>query len=923
MFQGLETLDSANPGNLGAVTGSFVSKPSGPSLLGDTTANGYGWSGDISYANPLPWHLYTKAQLGTNAAGLSSGMIGGWYFFDATQADLPVRRCYLPAAIYTNSQVAAAVQLDPSLNLQLFSTFNVPAHPPIVLQRDTWYWIALAWQQRPGDYDTYDYQAWVMPLGGVMTQLGPTFTCGGNNANYQSGFASVSGNFGIKARYGAASLYLIDTLADVAYPSDLLPPAAVRRDWYVNPATGSDANDGTTPATAWASVDKINIESAALGLMPSPGGYDTGDFLHLDCSAAPLVIGTAPLEIQTAGLTVLQTGGALDPQVTLGPAAWTPVTGHPNVYSTTDSGSSDLVAAVVREDGKYLNHPVGSTFADVSDALDATPGSFFCDDTTLYLHPFGDTDPRADAKTYRRTRNRGDAASGTNAALSAVIIEAPDVWYDGLNIAGTTLCGKTDDDPLGAYCFQWNSGSGGINLLSNFSCDHFSKHAVGATAGGSNNSYTRQDGVYGQATPYAGFGGSTADVAFSGDSTSAGNQWAFVRCVQTVNIGVIGSADGTADPGTLFFTSHASGVAFSQGQFLGCETPGSISEQGCTQSIYMRDTICGGAGMDCPLTAEQCQTTAGVFSTGNGSLILRNCLMKITDTPTDYQFASLGGSVDVAGCTIDLRGNGLGSYATTAIWSRAAGTDSRSIAIHNTALLMDSDKNFTLLLGFVQPGDTLDVDNNLYQLGDNGYLVEAAAAEVPLTFSQWQTEFGQDAQSSVVADAGLGADGRPGYGSPALDAGMALGPLTDLDDLVIFPSRRTIGAYELRTTYAMWQSAYPAAGPDDSGLPSLLEYAFGLVPGVSSAQALSASPEAVAGQTSVAMTYRALQNAADLSYVPEVSADLQTWSSGPGVVETIATSDLGGGVSAITVRALPAPVGSPDWRFLRLRVTEQ
>ena len=256
-------------------------------------------------------------------------------------------------------------------------------------------------------------------------------------------------------------------------------------------------------------MDKINAESAALGLIPAPAGYNAGDILHLDCSAAPLVIGTVPLEINTAGLTVLQTGGALDPQVTLGPTAWTPVSGHPNVYSTTDNAGADLVAAIVRENDKYLTHPDGSAFADVSATLDSTAGSFFCDDTTLYLHPFGDTDPRADDKTYRRTRNRGDAGSGPNAALSAVIARAPGVHYDGLVVAGTTLCRKTDGYALGAYCFQWDSGGGGVNLLSNFSCDHFSKHAVGETVGGSNNSYTRQDGVYGQSSPYAGFGKTT------------------------------------------------------------------------------------------------------------------------------------------------------------------------------------------------------------------------------------------------------------------------------------------------------------------------------------------------------------------------------------------------------------------------------
>ena len=162
------------------------------------------------------------------------------------------------------------------------------------------------------------------------------------------------------ARYGAASHYTISSFADVSYPSDLADPISARRNWYLNPATGSDGNDGTTAATAWASVAKLNIESANLGMFPG-ADYNHGDTLHINCSGAPLVIGTAPMELKTAGLTVLQTGGMLDPQATLGPSAWTPVSGHPKVYATTDNNGIDLVAAVVRENGEYLNHPFGSS----------------------------------------------------------------------------------------------------------------------------------------------------------------------------------------------------------------------------------------------------------------------------------------------------------------------------------------------------------------------------------------------------------------------------------------------------------------------------------------------------------------------------------------------------------------------------------
>ena len=394
-----------------------------------------------------------------------------------------------------------------------------------------------------------------------------------------------------------------------------------------------------------------------------------------------------------------------------------------------------------------------------------------------------------------------------------------------------------------------------------------------------------------------------------------------MRCHQTVNLGVIGSTAGAADPSTFFYLTHALGIAFSQGQFLSCQTPGWIGEEGCTASIYMRDTVCSQVGTACPLTAEECQTTAGVFTTDQGMMTLRNCLMRITNTPTDVKFASFGGSMDMEGCTIDLRGNALGNYATTSVWERESGTDSRTISIHNLAFLMDAAKSITLLQGFDPSVDTLSLDYNLYQLGTAGNLLWPPNGSPIITFAQWRATYGQDAHSLLVTNAGLDASARPGYGSPALNAGLALGPLTDLDDAVVFPSRRTIGAYELKPTYAQWQANRTVASPDGSGVPSLLEYAGGLAPGASAAMVAATLPVAVAGEPRVTMTYHALQNAADLSYVPEVSADLRTWQSGANTVEQLGSVDLGGGVSAITVRALAAQTGYPAWRFLRLRVT--
>ena len=106
-------------------------------------------------------------------------------------------------------------------------------------------------------------------------------------------------------RIGCPSLYSMTSFADIAYPADILPPVDQSNNWYLNPTTGNDSNDGTTPSTAWKSAAKVTAESQYSGMLDSnaagPGG---GDVLTIDTSAGPLVIGASTLTFATQGLKV-------------------------------------------------------------------------------------------------------------------------------------------------------------------------------------------------------------------------------------------------------------------------------------------------------------------------------------------------------------------------------------------------------------------------------------------------------------------------------------------------------------------------------------------------------------------------------------------------------------------------------------------
>lgn len=108
------------------------------------------------------------------------------------------------------------------------------------------------------------------------------------------------------------------------------------------------------------------------------------------------------------------------------------------------------------------------------------------------------------------------------------------------------------------------------------------------------------------------------------------------------------------------------------------------------------------------------------------------------------------------------------------------------------------------------------------------------------------------------------------------------------------------------------------ADPDGDGLSNLLEYALNADPKTPDAPTRAPTVGAVADR--LTLTYSRPTYAPDITYTVEWSADLQTWSSGPAVTETVGATDNGNGTSTIVVRSLPA-LNTSTRQFLRLHVT--
>jgi len=113
--------------------------------------------------------------------------------------------------------------------------------------------------------------------------------------------------------------------------------------------------------------------------------------------------------------------------------------------------------------------------------------------------------------------------------------------------------------------------------------------------------------------------------------------------------------------------------------------------------------------------------------------------------------------------------------------------------------------------------------------------------------------------------------------------------------------------------------AGPTASPAHDGMGNLLKYALGLDP----TQANAAAGAPVIGTPSGALTLTFIRppGLLDISYIVEVSTDLQVWNSGTGFTQILSTTLLDAQHERVVVRDL-TPLSGASRRFIRLRVTQ-
>lgn len=129
--------------------------------------------------------------------------------------------------------------------------------------------------------------------------------------------------------------------------------------------------------------------------------------------------------------------------------------------------------------------------------------------------------------------------------------------------------------------------------------------------------------------------------------------------------------------------------------------------------------------------------------------------------------------------------------------------------------------------------------------------------------------------------------------------------------------------------FSAWQATYftaaqladstvsgPSADPYGSGVPNLLAYALQLNPATASPTNV---PHAVITNGHLALTYLAPAGMTDVSFIVEVSTDLNTWNTGSGYTQQTSSAVGSTGTTLTYQDTLPT---TTQKHFMRLRVSQ-
>jgi hypothetical protein len=603
--------------------------------------------------------------------------------------------------------------------------------------------------------------------------------------------------------------------------------------FYVNPATGNDANDGLSPSEAWRTwgrlIEAVNDGTIAGGVWATPAGGEadistiptnadkqawyaaylngqrqvTGAHIFIDTSLAPLQV-TAPLILPPGCEIESATNSLTNLQVNV-PIAATEVWAQPDavnapyVWGTTSSTSYHWTGLYEQVAGQWAQLlPIGyngsvSTLAEALPQLEASPGSFWVDPATnrLYTHAIAGGNANTDGVARQYVPAWVEADSGQR-LIQVTGGQAYLIGGDGGFGFDPTTSQAQGINGIGSG--EWND----ISMIDSCQWSRAGKHTFSAV--GSNQTSTgfvvfRDDtaeegpgglfvGYWSHFVDYSGFSGTGSMMSiYDGDVTING----------TANVDKPGGSD--ADPTYQALIAHTddSTQAFSERLIENCNFGGSLSLGGPeTAFADMRDTVINGTFSTSATasTIERCKvgyrlpSFDGITATVTDSIFDPGFLY--TSTPGGIQ-----GTVTLNRCTLDFT-HGL-EFSTA--WSRTAPV----IFQLTNSVILNRENVYYGLVGGAQYSDTISIDHCLIQGPSADTLIRNYGNNAPnLTYADALFPIGgiSITNTRFVADALLDPTTYvPLPGSPAVGQSI---PVANAPDYTgqIWALRQTAGALE-------------------------------------------------------------------------------------------------------------------------------
>lgn len=812
MFDGIGIIANATPGSFGTVSsGSWYKRAVGPSTSGSSIPQGF--SADVRAA---AFTAYWDLTIASNSAAATLGSLQFWIrptTFGSGGFTAMGR------LLSTDGTLFVAINFEPSTGKLWITDSGSHSVKSAALNLHTWYYFIL-------DYQNVDalHVAWKASYK-ALTDVG--FTLISNQASYSTGGKNVqkvqaenSGGFW-NGRIGSVGLYAIGAIGDGVYPADLIDPVETNRTWYVNPSTGNDTNTGLSATNAWLTAAKLNAELSNNGVMGTLtpwkdgngnvlgamtgaqfkatndafGLVPNGDTVAIDTSGTPFVV-DAQVAIGTyvPGCHLTAVGSSADTRAykVLSAGGWSALAGTSKVYQSSDTEHY----VVLWEDRKWLNHPVGANLAAVTNSLETTAGSYWTDGTKIYVHPFGDTNPGSDGKTYERSYLLGGDGN------HAFTITGANCQISKLSVGGTAIVsetGNTNTSNENHYCIQ---ATGSNNRVLDCFTYYGAKHTVGTLQGAASKGVIWERVQAEQSPPWLTNGQVSPFVIF--DTATTNKVGALLSCTTLKNQGLVGSTNGTFDVSNPVFITHSggSGQQWSDIYIDRCYFPsgliGQTADSNVANGVTVTLTLLGVSGFF-KSSFSQCYVDYGQMTTQpNGQLTARNCVVVPQRSPSSSVGDSLNGTMDIQGCTYDLSANtGTG---TLALLTRTAAF---TLTFRNNVFIGKSGQQFALT-SQATSSDTITMDSNVYVLGSSLFVALSyndGSTTSDRTLAQWQA-LGFDL-GTVNSDPCLGANHRPYAKTPCWNVGSNLGALIDYSGK-LFQSRRTAGAYEYDPPIILW-----------------------------------------------------------------------------------------------------------------------